>query len=336
MATIKDIAAEAKVSTATVSRVINNHPDVNDNTREKIIKIMKKNNYRPNTIARSLSTSKSHTIGIFFTDHFNSGLHHPFFREVIYGLEKSLGENGYDIVYFTNRHWGDSFSYIDKCKDRHVDGVAMMGIPRDDPNINNLLSSNIPTVFVDLDVIGKNASYIMSDNVIGAMDAVKYLYNLGHKRIATIMGFNTTKTSQDRFLGYRKALQELDLKYNSDWVINGKYSEDGGYQAMKEVLDLKEKPTAIFCQSDGMAIGAMRALEDSGLEVPEDFSIIGFDDIEASRYVKPALTTIAQNKEKMGACLADLLLNMIEKNNKNIAPIILPTRLIERESCKEL
>lgn len=336
MATIKDIARQANVSTTTVSRVLNNYPDVSDKTRKKIIRIIQENNYRPNTVARSLSTSKSNTIGIFFTDHFNTGLHHPFFREVIYGMEKSLGEKGYDIVYFTNRHWGENFSYLDKCQDRHVDGVAMMGVLRNDPNLNKLLASKIPAVFVDIDIIGKNASYVISDNISGAKKAINYLYQLGHRKIGMLAGFSTTKTSQERFLGYQQALKELNLIYNSEWIFDGNYSEEGGYQAMREMLNLKELPTGVFCQSDGMAIGAMRAIEEAGFKVPDDFSLIGFDDIEASRYVRPALTTVAQNKEKMGSSIASLLINMIESPNAGNSPIILPVNLIERDSCKKI
>ena len=336
MVTIKEIAKQADVSTATVSRVINNHSDVSDNTRKRIMKIMQKNNYKPNTVARSLSTRKSNQIGIFFTDHYNSGLHHPFFREVIYGLEKSLGKKGYDIVYFTNRHWGDSFSYLEKCKDRHVDGVALMGVPRDDPNLPKLLSSNIPVVFVDIDVIDKNATYVISDNATGAKKAVNYLYELGHKKIGMLMGITTTKPTQDRFLGYKEAMQDLNLSYKSEWVIDGNFSEKGGYKATKKLLKLDELPTAIFCQSDGMAIGAMRALEDEGYKIPEDFSIIGFDNIEASRYVKPALTTVAQNKREMGSSVAQMLVNMIDNRRKEVSPRVLPVKIIERDSCLKI
>lgn len=334
MATIKDIANQADVSTTTVSRVINDHPDVNDETRKKILKIIKKNNYRPNTVARSLSTSKSYTIGVFFTDHFNSGLHHPFFREVIYGLEKSLGNEGYDIVYFTNRQWGDKFSYLEKCKDRHVDGVVLMGVLKDDPNLPKLLASDIPVVFVDIDIKRENASYVISDNVSGAKKAVKYLYGLGHSKIGMLMGIKTAKPTNDRFIGFKEALKDLDLNYKSNWIFNGKYSEEGGYRAAEKMLNLSDRPTAIFCQSDGMAIGAMRAIEDAGFKVPDDFSVIGFDDIEVSSYVKPALTTIKQNKKKMGESATKLLMSMMEKSNKNSSPIILPVELIERDSCK--
>lgn len=334
MATIKDIANQANVSTTTVSRVINDHPAVNNETRKKILKIIKKNNYRPNTVARSLSTSKSNTIGVFFTDNFNSGLHHPFFREVIYGLEKFMGDKGYDIVYFTNRQWGDSFSYLDKCQDRHVDGVVLMGVLKDDPNLPKLLASDIPVVFVDIDIKEKNASYVISDNISGAKKAVKYLYELGHRKIGMLMGIKTAKPTNDRFIGFKEALKELDLKYTSNWVFNGKYSEEGGYRAAEKMLNLSDRPTAVFCQSDNMAIGAMRAIEDAGFKVPDDFSVIGFDDIEVSSYVKPALTTIKQNKKKMGQSATQLLVSMIEKSKNNISPIILPVELIERDSCK--
>ncbi|MFP4016960.1 MAG: substrate-binding domain-containing protein, partial [Halanaerobiales bacterium] len=179
-------------------------------------------------------------------------------------------------------------------------------------------------------------TYVISDNISGAKKAVYYLHKLGHRKIAMIMGFNTTKTSQERFLGYQEALKELDLTYNPDWIFNGSYSETGGYQAAEELLRLDNLPTAFFCQSDGMAIGAMRAIEDAGYNVPDDFSIVGFDDIEASRYVKPALTTMAQKKEKMGSPVAKLLINMIEKSGMANSPIVLPIELIERDSCKEL
>lgn len=336
MITIKDIARLANVSTATVSRVINNHPEVKESTRKKILEIIKETNYRPNTVARSLTTNKSNAIGVFFTDHFNSGLSHPFFREVIYGLERYLGEKGYDIVYFANRHWGSNFTYLEKCRDRQVDGVVLMGIAGDDPNLGKLLGTDLPAVFIDIDIIGKNSTYVISDNRAGAKIAVKYLYGLGHRKIAMLMGINTTKTSQERFIGYREALKELGLAYRSEWVYDGNYSEEGGYLATKKILNLKDLPTAIFCQSDSMAIGAMRAIEETGYSVPDDFSLVGFDDIEVSRYVRPALTTIAQDKESLGSSAAKLLLNMINRSEQGYSPIILPVKLIERETCRKI
>lgn len=335
MATIKDIAKMAGVSVTTVSKVINNYPDISQKTREKVNKIIEQENYHPNAIARSLSTNKSHSIGIFFTDHFNSGLRHPFFRDIIYGIERTFFQKGYDLILFANQ-WGERFSYTEKCKNRNVDGAILMGMPRTDPYLDKLINSNIPTVFVDLDLIGKNASYVISDNITGARKAVNYLYEIGHRKIGMIMGHRVTKPAQDRLIGFQKEIDELNLTYNPKWIVGTEFGENGGYLAMKELLKLEDRPTAIFCQGDEIAIGAMKAIEEKGYNVPDDFSLIGFDDIEISRYITPGLTTIRQDKLTMGRKAAELLLEIINNPYRTYPPIILPTKLIERDSCRPL
>lgn len=331
MLTIKDIAKIANVSKATVSKVLNNYPGVKEETRENIIKIMKQHNYWPNSIARSLSANKSYTIGIFDPGNLNNF----FFREVFEGIESVLGEKGYDILYFTNKKWDDlwvNFSYKEKCKNRNVDGVLMMGFGKVDiSQFDKLLESDIPTVFIDLDLVGRNASYVTSDNINGAKTAVKYLNNLGHKRIALIMGPNGFKVAQDRFFGFQTALDELNLPYNPDWIFSGEYSLETGYNAMLEMLKMKERPTAIFGE-DLFVIGAIRALRDNGLEVPKDFSLIGFDDIELSKHYD--LTSISQDKFGLGEAASRLLLKIINKSN--FSPLVLPTKLVERKTCRKI
>jgi LacI family transcriptional regulator/LacI family purine nucleotide synthesis repressor len=335
VATIKDIARMAGVSVTTVSKVINDYPDISEKTRARVNKVIEEENYRPNAIARSLSTNRSYTIGLFFTDHLNSGLRHPVFRDIIYGIERTLFQKGYDLVLFAHR-WGDRFSYSEKCSNRNVDGAILMGMPRTDPNLDKLINSRIPSVFVDLDIVGTNATYVISDNIEGAKMAVDYLYKLGHKKIGMIMGQWITKPAQDRLIGFQQKITELNLKNSNDWIIETEFSEKGGYEAMKILLKSTELPTAVFCQSDEMAIGAMTAIEEAGYSVPEDFSLVGFDDIEISRYVKPALTTIKQNKLLMGEKAAHLLLNIIAQQDRSYYPIVLPTKLIERESCRSI
>lgn len=336
MLTIKDIAQKAGVSVATVSKVLNNYPDVSEKTKDKVRQVVKACNFRPNAVARSLTTNKSYSIGVFFTDHFNTGLQHPFFREVIFGMEKTLGQNGYDLLYFADRKWGENFSYREKCKNRHVDGVILIGVARDDANLGELLDSDLPVVFVDIDILGKNSSYVISDNTNGAAMAVRYLHSLGHTEIGMIMGLTSTKTTQDRLIGFQMALQELKLSYNSKWLVNGDYTEEGGYLGMNQLLQNKQLPTAVFCQGDNMAIGAMKAIEEAGYKVPDDFSVIGFDDIEVSRYVKPGLTTIRQDKLEMGRSAAELLLKMINEPYGTYLPLILPVEVVERESCRRI
>ncbi|MFW5981488.1 MAG: LacI family DNA-binding transcriptional regulator, partial [bacterium] len=246
--TINDIARIAKVSKATVSKVINDYPDVNENTKSRVLKIMREHNYWPNATARSLSTNKSLTIGIFDP----SRLNNFFFREVFEGVEFTLGENGYDIIYFTNKRWGDTwveFSFTEKCHNRNVDGVLLMGFGEIEPGyFTNLLNSDIPTVAVDLDLVGKNASYVMSDNVNGARMAVEYLYKMGHRKIGMIMGPGGFKPAKDRFLGFQTKINELGLKYNPDWILSGEYDQKTSYEYLEKIMYLSDRPTAIFSE----------------------------------------------------------------------------------------
>lgn len=334
MVTIKDIAKIAGVSVTTVSKVINDYPDIGEKTKARVLKIIDQENYRPNAIARSLSTNKSNTIGIFITDHSNYGIRHPVFRDIIYAIEKTFFDREYDVIIFAHR-WGDRYGYTDKCLNRNVDGTVLMGMPRTDPGIDELIKSKIPSVFIDIDIVGRHTSYVISDNVEGAKKAVDYLYSLGHEKIGMVMGQWTTKPAQDRLIGFQQKKEELKLDNNNDWIIETEFSEKGGFDAMTKLLSLKDIPTAVFCQSDEMAIGAMKAIKKQGYKVPDDFSIIGFDDIEISKYIRPAITTIRQDKMEMGEKAAELLLKIMAGDNESHFPVIMPVSLIERESCKK-
>ena len=331
MTTINDIARMADVSKATVSKVINDYPGVNPKTKEKVLEVMRDNNYWPNATARSLSTNRSFTIGIFDP----SRLNNFFFREVMEGIESLLGEKGFDILYFTNKNWGDTwvdFSFAEKSLNRNIDGVLMMGFGEVDfSQFNKLIQSKIPTVFIDLMIEGKKTSYVTSDNISGAKKAIKYLYKMGHRDIGIIRGPSGFKPAEDRFKGFRETLTELDITYHPEWVKADDYSEEAGYKKMKELLQLDEKPTAIFCE-DIFAVGAIQVLKENKLEVPDDISFIGFDDIELSRHY--GLTTIAQDKIKIGRKAAELLLKIIYK--EEFSPVIIPTELVERKSCKKI
>ena len=333
--TIKDIAKKAGVSVATVSKVINGYDDIGEATTAKVLKIIKENNYRPNANAQSLRTNKSFLVGLFFKDHQDSGVKHPFFRGIISGLEERLLENNYDMILFS-ANWEDQFSYLEKCEFRNVDGAILMGMPKDDPKLPELLKAKIPSVFIDLDISDQSASYIISDNENGARRAVRHLAELGHKKIAIIEGEQITIPTQKRLAGYKAELKAQKLEIRDEWIIQGRFSVDGGYKAMKEILALKEQPTAIFCMGDEIAVGAMQLIKEVGLSVPEDFSIVGFDDIEISQYLNPALTTIRQKKEEMGIEAAEMVLNLINKPEAEIEPEIIETEFILRDSTKKL
>lgn len=335
MITIKDIARLAGVSITTVSKVINNYPDIGQETREKVIRIMKKYNYSPNAIARSLSTSKSNSIGVFIHYHPSRGLHQFFFHEILFGLETNLGKRGYDFVYFSDLKWKRSCNYLAKCLNRHIDGAILMGISVDD-NLYELLQSNIPVVLLDLNLTGPNATYITSDNVSGAKKAVKHLKELGHQDIGMIGGLKDTFPTKTRSEGFFAETKINGLTVRDEWIIYTSYNEEGGYRAMTRMLKSRELPTAVFCHSDMIAIGAIKAIKDSGYSVPDDFSVIGFDDVEVSTYINPGLTTVRQDSYSMGNQAANLLKSMMENPGARVEPIVLPVDLIIRESCKKI
>ncbi len=335
LATIKDIAKLAGVSITTVSKVINNYPDIGQETRDRVIKIVKESKYRPNAIARSLSTNKSNSIGVFMHYHPSKGLHRIFFHEVLYGLETNLGQKGYDFIYFSDLKWKRSCDYLAKCLNRHIDGVILMGITVDD-NIGELLDSDIPTVFLDIDLTGDNATYITSDNLSGARKVVDYLNSLGHKNIGMIAGLEDTMPTKCRTEGFNQRIEELNLQSRKEWTINTFFNEEGGYNAMNELLKQEELPTAFFCHSDMIAIGAMKSIKEAGYRIPDDFSIVGFDGLEIGSYMTPNLTTVRQDSYLMGDKAANILSNMMDNPEKKVSPLTLPVELVIRESCKKI
>ena len=329
--TIDDIARRAKVSRSTVSKVINNYKGVSPETRERVLTVVRELNYYPNATARSLITNQSKIIGLIIA----SKLNDPFFREVVDGIEQTLGPLGYDIVYLYTPTYsvsGQPMDYVEKVRTRHVDGIVFLGFLKDRiSDFAGVLEAEIPSVYLDLDIVAKCASYVMSDNRQSGRMAAEYLVELGHRKIGLIDGDHLSKPAQDRFTGFQEALSGKGVVFSRDWTFQGGFSEEDGYRAMQSMLQLPKRPTAIAVQ-DSMAVGVIKALRDAGLSVPEDMSLVGFDDMEHSRYCD--LTTVRQNKEKMGQAASELLLRIITK--EPFSPVIVPTTLIERGSCRNL
>lgn len=333
MITIYDIAKKAGVSAATVSKVLNNQPDVGQKTRQKIQKIALELGYQPNATARGLATKKSKTIGVFFQDHLNSGFRHPFLQDILASFKDVVGEEGYDLIFFAKK---DPESFDSLAKYRNVDGIFLLGVPRTNPKLASLEHSKIPCMSIDLDLLGPNAGYLSSDNVGGAVQAVDYLASMGHHDIAFISDVFSTKPGHDRLVGFQQAMAKNNLDIHPEWIINGNFSEESGYNITKRLIGEKNSPTAIFCASDMMAIGAMRAIREAGLKVGDDISIIGFDDLTLLKYVTPGLTTVKQNSDEMGSLAAKSLLEMME-NPKYIPTVMeVPTKLIVRETVKRV
>ncbi|MFW5991615.1 MAG: LacI family DNA-binding transcriptional regulator [Halanaerobiaceae bacterium] len=342
MANINDIARKAGVSKTTVSRVLNDYKDVSEETKQKVIKVMKSNNYRPSTLARSLATNKTYTIGLFGAPNPNtlySGrvhLNDSFFREVIYGMEVTLGKKGYDIMYFSERSEKKLLSYKNIAADRHVDGVVFLGNMEKTSEIDEMLESDIPTVFVDSPISGSKAAYVHSDNDLGGQLVGEYLVNMGHKRIGFIMPKTDRYPANKRLKGFADKLEEYNYKFSPEWVVEARYTKQSGYQAMKSIMNSSLDITAVFCQ-DEIAVGAIKAIKEAGYSLPEDFSIVGFDDLQISEFIFPALTTVRQFKFEMGKAAAESLLKIINEDEDYFpSPVKLPVELIERDSCKKI
>lgn len=331
--TIKDIAKKAGVSVATVSKVINNYSDIGAETRQRVLKILEEESFEPNVIAKSLSGKQSYSIGLFVAHNPTPGLHHAFFQGVVFGLQRTLGKHGYDFVLLSDSTLKGSGDFLQKCRTRQVDGAVFMGIDKNEPSLASLLNSKLPSVFIDGDHCGRNSRCVVWDNYSGARQAVEYFYNLGHRKIALIQGLPGVKPTEERTEGFLEALRKYNLTCPTQWIVGNDYLEVCGYEGMKKLIKQSDRPTAVFCQSDSIAVGALMAIEESGLKCPDDISIIGYDDIDLCKYIKPRLTTIRQDTDLMGRNAAKVLLGLIRQTETTLSPVVLSVELIERDSC---
>jgi len=331
---IRDVAKAAGVSVATVSKALNGYPTVNQKTRDKVLRIVREMGFQPNAAARSLVGQRSMTIGVLLS----TGLAHPFFTNVLAGMEEALGSGGYDLLYLAqlSQH-SKEYNFIRHCQSRNVEGVVVFGYQHGDLDIAGLIESRIPAVFIDLAVSGPRAGYIASDHAAGIEQAVRYLCGLGHERIAMIADMPNSYVGRLRLEGYKNGLKTAGVRQADLQVEEGDYSRDRGREAMKRLLAGDGRlPTAVICCSDYAAFGAMDAIREAGLSVPEDISVTGFDDLEIARYACPRLTTVRQNMEEIGRTAVERLDLMIREERSEPPAVIIPTELIIRDSCAKL
>jgi LacI family transcriptional regulator len=337
MATIQELAEQTGVSVATVSRALNGSPEVSDATRERILALAHKLDYTPSAAARTLVSRRSHVVGVILeTGPGHPDLLHPFFQQVLVGLKHGAGERGYDLLLFASDEPGNGFggshSYLRRSEHHGVDGVVVMGIAPDDPEIGVLAASGLACIAVDADLGGKRTGYVMSENRNGAASAVRHLYECGHRRIATIAGPLATRPGVDRLAGYRDELGRLGLDLEEDYIVEGDFYDETGYEATRRLLGLERPPTAIFAASDLMAAGALRAASELGVRIPEDLAVVGFDDIALANLIQPSLTTVRQNMESIGAAAAEALILMIEQPDAEPLRLRVETELVVRSS----
>jgi LacI family transcriptional regulator len=334
--TIRELARVSGVSVGTVSRALNGYADVRPETRERIMRLARELDYTPAAAARSLVTQRSHVIGVFLeTGEGHPDIQHPFFHEVVGGLKQRVGAAGFDLLLFASERPGNGYgphSYLKRARHHAVDAVALMGLQADDPEVRRLVRAGLPCVGIDMEVDGPQAEIVMSDNVDGARKAVAHLQQLGHRRIATITGMLESRPGSDRLRGYRAAVQAAGLAYRDEYVAYGDFYAESGRECAARLLALPEPPTAIFAAADMMAIGAVRAAAELGLRVPEDVSVVGFDDIQLAPHLNPPLTTLRQDKAGLGVAAGEALIARINGDGARPSRRTLPVELVVRGS----
>jgi len=330
--TIKDVANIANVSITTVSRVFNGSEGVSAKTRRRVLKVIKELGYSPSAMASGLKTRLSKSIGIAVPDTMGD-----FYGEVINGIESVATENEYNLVISLNHHIvREELSAVNFFKAKKVDGAILVTTSGDDDYIRSLIDEGYNIVLLDRDPHSLKADTVKIDNFRGGYIATEYLLNLGHSAILFIQGVPYIDSSKERFNGYKRALKDNKIKFNPDFILSGDFTVNSGYLSIKRYLEEHGLNfTAIFAANDQMAIGAIKVLNDKGISVPDEVSIVGFDDSYISPYVIPPLTTIKQRREEMGKIATELLLDRINsrhKEEKTPRQIIIPVELIKRES----
>ncbi len=331
MVTLEEIARLSGASRSTVSRVVNNDPHVSEKTRTRVMEVVRKLNYQPNVIARSLAAGRTHVLGVIIPKRVMELFSDPYFPILLQGVSTACNSFNYAVTLWLADP-EDELRFIAKVLNNGLlDGVIVSSMVLADPLITALDASALPFVLVGRHPSAPAVSYVDVDNISSAQAAVEHLFKLGRRRIATITGMLETIAGVDRLRGYEIALREHDLPALPELIQDGGFTEEGGAAAMRQLLPFH--PDAVFVASDTMAVGVLRVLREAGLRVPQDIALVGFDDTPAAAHAEPPLTTMKQSIAVLGEMAVETLLHSIEHPDSGPRRIILPTQLIVRESC---
>lgn len=349
----EDIAKIVGVSRSTVSRVINNYPDIPAATREKVLKAIKEYNYYPNASARRLAGSKNSTLGIFVVDIKDHEKPH----HVIQNDEALLYENTFfapftnafidqankihyyvlvSTIFSSSELWKIQSAFYEK----RIDAGVIIGCGKEDyKKILKLMKKDFILAAVDIEIDSSNenkAIYVNTNNYQTAYDIGKYFIELGHKDIGIVTGDLEKLSGKTRFNGFKQALEDHNICLHDNFIGYGDFTEPSGYQAMKNILQSSKHPTAVFVSNDTMSVGAYKAINESNLKIPDDISVIGFDNIKISEYMSPPLTTANLSLSKIAKATTELLIQSVEKGCLEPTQKIIDVNIIKRKSCRSL
>ena len=333
MVKLSDIAEKLNLSLTTVSRALNDYADVSPKTRKLVKETAQEMGYIPNRSARGLALKKSHLVSLVYDDYQEPIPYQSFTFEVIAGVREFFGNTPYDLIILSEKaKRPDRESLRELCYSRGIEGLFVLGMRTDHPYMDELREDFIPAVILDYRLAGKVSTYIESDNIKGCGLAVDYLVSQGHEKILFVNGHNLAAVSDVRKVGFERALAKNRLALDPELMTTGNYTERSGYEAVERALKGAKGFTAIFAASDLMAVGAIKALSENGIRVPDDVAVMGFDDIFLAEYVHPRLTTVRQHKFDLGFQGAKLLHEIIEKPDHPPKSGKIDVELIIRES----
>jgi LacI family transcriptional regulator len=332
MPTIRDVAKRAGVAPTTVSRVINNSGYVSNTTRGRVETAIDDLGYVPNRLARSLRLKRTHTLGLIVTDITN-----PFWPAVARGVEDTAHEADFEVILCnTDESEAKQERYLDVLLQKRVDGILLVPACASAALGEWIRNQTIPIVLLDRRVDCAKVDTVRGDSEDGAYQLVRHLISLGHERIAVLSGPQNVSTAVDRVAGYRRALAEAGLEARAEWVQWGRFSQASGYEATERLLATSPRPSALFAVNNFLAVGALRALRNAGLRVPEDMSVVSFDDLTSELVIEPFLTVAHQPAYEMGQRAAELLLDRLSGDSPNgYQEVVLPAKLTIRRSSEQ-
>lgn len=323
---IKDIARRAGVSHSTVSRALAGSSLVNDQTRARIAQLAREMGYTPSAVARAMSTRRTRTVGIVVTT-----IADPFVAEVVRGVEETALDRGYNVILCESSDDPErEVSAVRTLRERWVDAVIVTA-SRVGSFYAQLAEIQVPVVLINNQQPGEYSFSVRNDDLVGGRLVGRYLLALGHRRIGYISGHTAATSSQLRLQGCQNALREAGVSIPPDWIVSGDGKPGGGLRAAQRLFEKPEHPTAVFCYNDQTAMGALRALKSMGLLVPQDISLVGYDDIAAAFYLDPPLTTVGQAKYELGQRAMDMALALI--SGQEVHDVLIKPELVVRKSC---
>ena len=329
--TIKELSAECGLSVSTVSKALNDYPDVSPDTREQVRAAAERLGYHPNAVARGLKTGRTFNLGVLYSDDSDSGFTHHYFSPILESFKAEAEKRGYDIMFITHHMQRTQMTYLEHCNYRNVDGVCLVCCHFDDPEVHELVASPLPVVTIDH--LFHNRTCVQSENRRGMVELTQHALSLGHRRIAYVYGSDAAVTDI-RLTSFLRTMREANIPVPEEYLVCGWYHDPAATRkAVERLLDVTPRPTCILMSDDYAALGGMQAITARGLRIPQDISVAGYDGVPLLQMCQPQLATVEQDTRRIGSEAARKLIHLIEEPRTTLPEIVtVPCRLLPGET----